>query len=172
MLSTLCSLALILVAGLASGAEDDEWVEMPAGGKPAYMGIHGGTMPVSLLVSRDGSSLYTFVGRTGNDFLEVLRKAYTPLPSFGNATRRESWLAALPTPGLFAGNATASMPVIPLVGDIFSREDWLAQLRPFGLSASPLDIEGEVSVPASPTPVKRYRLFSLPNFFQPRQAAK
>ena len=45
---------------------------MPAGARPTYMGIHGGTMPVSLLVYGDGSSLVTFVGRTGNDFLEML----------------------------------------------------------------------------------------------------
>ena len=48
--------------------EQQGWVVMPAGARPAYFGIHGGTMPVSLLVYGDGSSLVTFVGRTGNDF--------------------------------------------------------------------------------------------------------
>ena len=30
------------------------WTAMPAGARSTYLGIHGGTVPVSLLVSRDG----------------------------------------------------------------------------------------------------------------------
>ena len=51
------------------------WTAMPAGARSTYLGIHGGTVPVSLLVSRDGMSLVSFVGQTGNDFLELLRRA-------------------------------------------------------------------------------------------------
>ncbi|MDE5831790.1 MAG: hypothetical protein K2H64_02195 [Desulfovibrio sp.] len=160
-----------MLAG-ASGARsaEDGWIEMPAGGKPAYMGIHGGTMPVSLLVSPDGTSLYTFVGRTGNDFLEVLRESYTPLPSFGNTTRPSPFSAKLPGASLFAGSA-ASMPVISLPGDIF-RGGWLEALPPFGLTSEPAAIEGQITMPASPSPAKRYRLFALPNFFEPRRSGK
>ena len=52
------------------------WTAMPAGARSTYLGIHGGTVPVSLLVSRDGMSLVSFVGQTGNDFLELLRRGY------------------------------------------------------------------------------------------------
>ncbi|MDR2055213.1 MAG: hypothetical protein LBQ10_05025, partial [Desulfovibrio sp.] len=68
----------VLAAGPAV-ADDQGWTIMPAGARPAYMGIHGGTMPVSLLVVADGSSLLGFVGRTGNDFLDVLRSTKLPL---------------------------------------------------------------------------------------------
>ena len=51
------------------------WTAMPAGARSTYLGIHGGTVPVSLLVSRDGMSLVSFVGQTGNDFLVLLRRA-------------------------------------------------------------------------------------------------
>lgn len=170
-------LAFLHMGCHASASEGDaatsgEWVEIPAGSKPAYMGIHGGTMPVSLLVSQDGASLYTFVGQTGNDFLEVLRKSWLPLPSFGNATRKETWTARLPEMGLFAGNSTASMPVIPVKTDIFTEADWIAQLQPFGLSSHPLSIEGQAAFPVETFSGKRYRLFTVPDFFQPRQARR
>lgn len=143
------------------------WVEMPAGGKPAYMGIHGGTMPVSLLVSDDGSSLLSFVGRTGNDFLDVLRKAYMPFPSFGNSTREKYWplMANSASSGLFAGNSTASMPVIALSGGILSNPAWVDHLLPFGLSTEPLSIEGNVARPDRLPQAKKYRIFMLPDTF-------
>lgn len=155
-----------VVAARASDG-DDGWVVMPAGGRPAYMGIHGGTMPVSLLVSGDGASLVTFVGRTGNDFLEALRATDMPLPSLLNATVARS----MSVPGgaaLFAGNATSSLPVIALSGESFAA---LAaepgKLQPFGLSDEPLSIEGRAVRPAGRSPVKSYRLFVLPRYLQP-----
>lgn len=155
-------------------ATDDAWVTMPAGGKPAYMGIHGGTMPVSLLVSHDGSSLLSFVGRTGNDFLEVLHSAYTSLPSFGNATRRNAGNVDLSrtATGIFAGNATNTMPVISLSGDVLSNPTLLERLQPFGLSDEPLVIEGQVAMPKSLSPVKKYRNFLLPNYFKPEKPTR
>lgn len=152
-------------------ADADEWVTMPEGARPAYMGIHGGTMPVSLLVSADGASLFTFVGRTGNDFLEVLRNVYYPLPSIGNSTARvkegnRNWQT-----GLFAGNATASMPVIALSGDRLATQAWFEQLLPFGLSSAPLSIEGEVMKPAVSSPARKYRMLFLPDYFQPKRGA-
>ena len=52
------------------------WVSMPAGARCAYLGIHGGTVPVSLLATSTGNSLISFVGQTGNDFLELLRRGF------------------------------------------------------------------------------------------------
>lgn len=164
------ALALILLAtwfGDEAGSVEpspgeEGWVTMPSGGKPAYMGIQGGTMPVSLLVSGDGSSLLTFVGRTGNDFLEVLRRANTPLPSFGNSTspRRDSLSLTPANTGLFAGNATASLPVFALSGDVLAKQAWFDSLAPFGFSSRPLSIEGQAAKPDITTlRKKRYKIF-------------
>lgn len=154
--------------GQENGA-DEAWMNMPAGARPAYMGIHGGTMPVSLLVSGDGASLLTFVGRTGNDFLETLREAWLPLPTMGNSTRVPSWRAKSGAPSLFAGNATATMPVLSLPGETLAKEGWLANLQPFGLSPRPLRIEGEVTRPEFVPAAKKYRILFLPDHFQPRR---
>ena len=147
---------------------DDGWVVMPAGGRPAYMGIHGGTMPVSLLVAGDGTSLFTFVGRTGNDFLEALRATDMPLPSLLNATVARS-RAVTGGAALFAGNATSSLPVIPLTGEGFAAlAEKPGSLQPFGLSERPLSIEGRAVRPKALSPAKTYRLFVLPQYLQPQ----
>lgn len=176
--STLGGVALVLMLTLAGplawaapGADgtgaDDGWVVMPAGGRPAYMGIHGGTMPVSLLVAGDGASLVTFVGRTGNDFLEALRATDLPLPSLLNATVARS-RAMSGGAALFAGNATSSLPVIPLTGESFAAlAEQPGKLQPFGLSDEPLAIEGRAVRPKALSPAKTYRLFVLPQYLAP-----
>lgn len=146
----------------------EEWTRMPAGGKPAYMGIHGGTMPVSLLVANDGSSLLGFVGRTGNDFLELLRNAYLPLPSFGNSTHKKDM--ALKSSGVFAGNATASLPVFTLPDDPAATRTLIGRLFPFGLSPLPLSIEGALEKPNTIGREKKFRNFYLPDNFQTLKA--
>ena len=153
----ICMLCLLLAPafpGMCAAAVDsgvkaaDGWVIMPAGARPTYMGIHGGTMPVSLLVSGDGSSLLTFVGRTGNDFLDV-RRTDVRMPSLLNATAaRDAADGGLLTGGtvLMAGSAASSMPVIYLTGEGFARAAPSPdQLQPFGLSDKPLSIEGQVA---------------------------
>lgn len=155
-------LVVLLLVPLQIRAEE-EWTVIPAGGKPAYMGIHGGTMPVSLLASNDGSSLFTFVGRTGNDFIEVLRKAYAPLPSLGNSTRIQPWPHA--SAELFAGNATTAMRVLPLP----NLDPLTSSLQPFGLSDEPLRIEGPVAKPSLSRGTKTFRLFSWPEYLRPRK---
>ena len=143
------------------------WVSMPAGARPAFMGIHGGTMPVSLMVSDDGSSLLTFVGRTGNDFLEILRKSDLPVPSLLNATAR-GMADSKAGRALFTGSGTDSMPVLVL-GNPFAAPAVNA-LQPFGLSDKPLSIEGEVLRPLRLSPEKRFRLYFEPQHLQPRAA--
>lgn len=123
-------------------------------------------MPVSLLVSDDGESLLTFVGRTGNDFLEALRSLHLSLPSFSNSTSPRQPLTGART-GLFAGNATATMPVFALSGDALAR--FGQDLAPFGLSREPLSIEGSVVKPESFPHARSFRLFFLPEYFQPRR---
>lgn len=156
----------------AAFAADDGWVVMPAGGRPAYMGIHGGTMPVSLLVAGDGASLFTFVGRTGNDFLEALRATDLPLPSLLNAASANS-RAVSRGAALFAGNATSSLPVIPLNSESFAGLlEEPGKLQPFGLSDEPLSIEGHAVRPKSLSPVKSYRLFVLPQYLGPSKGQR
>lgn len=168
----LSALSLLALAS-ASVAEPsknagDEWVYMPAGAKPAYVGIHGGTMPVSLFVSGDRAALMPFVGQTGNDFLEVMRKSWFPLPSFGNSTYYHRGALIAQPEGLYAGTPGASMPVAPFAGDLRSG---LRGLQPFGLSPEPLDIEGEVSKPAVSAPPRKYRLLDSRDFFKnPRKS--
>ncbi len=54
------------------------WVKVESGSRQAYVGIHGGTAPLTLMRSADGV-LFAFTGQTGNDFTQVLKG--------GNASR-------------------------------------------------------------------------------------
>ena len=151
------------------------WSIMPAGARPTYMGIHGGTMPVSLLVSDDGQALLSFVGRTGNDFLEVLNRTDAQMPNFPNPLTNGTveTSTSIPAPGgtvLMAGSASGSMPVIYLTGGGMQRSTVRPeQLLPFGFSEKPVSIEGQVSKPLFPTQPKHYRLFFQPHYLQPRR---
>ena len=187
----LCILCLVLAAVVGSApyaaqtttapqnaAEvENAWVIMPAGAKSAFMGIHGGTMPVSLLVYGDGSSLVTFVGRTGNDFLDMLRRTDLPVPSLLNATAHNGTSGGVLPSGksgvLMAGNPNSSIPVFNVTGERLSHMDMApGQLQPFGLSDKPLSIEGEVSRPTHLSPAKQYRLFFQPQYLQPRRPVR
>ena len=120
------------------------WTAMPAGARSTYLGIHGGTVPVSLLVSRDGMSLVSFVGQTGNDFLELLRRADVRLPSLLTSILGSSHGGSM----LLAGRAQRSMPVLYVLGDrLAAMPQGLQGLQPFGLSDKPLSIEGNISLP-------------------------
>lgn len=166
-------LNLLLSSAFAAEQTNQEapWVRMPAGARPTYMGIHGGTMPVSLLVSDDGTSLLTFVGRTGNDFLEVLHRTEFQMPSFlKKAAQNSTEDALLQGKILQAGDKKSSMPVIYITGLGFLRSTVdHAELMPFGLSEKPVSIEGRVHLPESPRPKRtQYRLFFQPSYLTPR----
>ena len=137
--------------------DDSEWITIPAGAKSAYMGINGGTMPISLMVQNDGSALLSFVGKTGNDFLEILRKGNFFLPSLGNATLNGKTSNSI---ALFAGNSTSTLPVY--VSTFSTGADLIKQYAPFGFSSAPLSIEGMPTMPKSITGVKKYPEFILP----------
>lgn len=150
------------------------WVSMPPGARSAYLGIHGGTVPVSLLVSSTGTSLISFVGQTGNDFLALLRKAETGLPSIlNNGTRKNvpGGIDTLNVSGtrLSAGTSASSLPVISLTGDsVFSLTARPDTVRPFGLSEEPARIEGNVSQPDPDAHQPRYHILVEPRHFSPR----
>ena len=115
--------------------EEAVWGEMPAGAKTTYIGIHGGTVPVSLLTAGDGSPMIALVGLTGSDFLNFLRTndrlqeeplfadntgIYAPgaHPSDRSDSPVQPTAADVPTPHL-TGNATqpitgnATQPMAP-----------------------------------------------------------
>lgn len=70
-----CSAAWAAPESAPDKGKKDEvvWGEMPAGARTTYIGIHGGTVPVSLLTAGDGSPMIALVGLTGSDFLNFLR---------------------------------------------------------------------------------------------------
>ena len=102
----LCALMIFSLAPRSTGADTQKtaslppsgqgWIVMPEGARQAYFGIHGGTIPVSLLATSEGTSLVTFVGATGNDFLSLLRRAEIRMPSLLNGTQPGKPLARLP----------------------------------------------------------------------------
>lgn len=129
----------------------DAWVTMPAGGKPAYIGIHGGTVPVSLLTARGGSAMVALVGETGSDFLRMLRG---DARNGSSATQDTSLLAQAPAPApekqptlpdaganatvLLAAMGDNNMPVIYASGRNFEQLDLIpADWKPFGLETAP-----------------------------------
>ncbi len=151
------------------------WVSMPAGARSAFLGIHGGTVPVSLMATPSGTSLISFVGQTGNDFLALLRKAELRLPSFlTNATSRSTSdllgnIESLSSMQLFAGSRHTSLPVISLSDEtVFSLTARPGVVQPFGLSEEPLPIEGSVTVPSNEGRSPRYHLLAEPEHLTPR----
>ncbi len=95
--------------------EDIVWGEMPAGAKTTYIGIHGGTVPVSLLTAGDGSPMIALVGLTGSDFLNFLRSngRLQEEPSFADTTGIYSPVLP-PLPDL-SDNAVLSENLLPAV---------------------------------------------------------
>jgi len=152
-----------------------QWVYIPAGSRAAYIGIHGGTVPVSLLTSRDGTHMVALVGQTGNDFLRTLKvdpgtagatpsTSQTPAqPSAPDAEEREdssplrTQTSAVAVPHsrltanatlLMVDTAAGAMPVIYATGHSFAS---LSQLYTdsllFGLADNSPLLEGAVKTP-------------------------
>lgn len=163
------------------------WVSIPAGARVTYIGIHGGTVPVSLLTDRDGTSMVTFVGQTGNDFLRILlrngseqvntvspalQEALAQVRDDSNAALRMPTARTTPPPAsnatvLTAETAVGNIPVIYVTGKGFARMDQPGgQWLPFGLSEKPLQLEGQVVKPIGVTKIKKQRRFSLPKSLQ------
>ena len=117
---------------------EPRWIYMPAGARATYIGIHGGTVPVSLLTSRDGTHLVALVGETGNDFLRTLKVASDTKETqpTTNATL------------LMAGTAVGAMPVIYATGHSFASLNQLStDSLLFGISENSPLLEGAVKAP-------------------------
>ena len=147
-----------------------QWIHMPAGARATYIGIHGGTVPVSLLTSRDGTHMVALVGQTGNDFLRTLKvdpgtAGALPAPSGTPSTLADeedaevalqtSAAPALPTLRLaanatllMAGTAVGAMPVIYATGHSFAslNQNYTDSLL-FGIAENSPLLEGSVKAP-------------------------
>ncbi len=152
------------------------WGEMPAGARSVYIGIHGGTVPVSLLTAGDGSPMIAQVGLTGTDFLHFMRRgtaspddmALIPVadPNSRANSGSESEQTDPPVPRLtqnkatllLAGRCQRDVPVIYATGRNFERLSLVpANWAPFGLTETPLSLEGEVRIINQPKKLPRYR---------------
>ena len=104
--------------------------------------------------------------QTGNDFLELLRRADVRLPSLLGSILGSSHGGSM----LLAGRAQRSMPVLYVLGDrLAAMPHGLQGLQPFGLSDKPLSIEGNISLPPRRNPAARsYRLHIDPRYLDPR----
>ena len=160
-----------------TGTPATQWVLMPAGSRATYIGIHGGTVPVSLLTSRDGTHMVALVGLTGNDFLRTLKVdtgttgALSPMPSGAlsspedeedadtadagpasqpsAATDRAAYQLSANATLLMAGTAVGAMPVIYATGHSFASLNQLyTDSLLFGLSENSPLLEGAVKAPA------------------------
>ena len=105
-------------AGKEGKKEEVVWGEMPAGAKTTYIGIHGGTVPVSLLTAGDGSPMIALVGLTGSDFLNFLRSngRLQEEPLFADSAGTYAPEAQSPASDL-AANATQLVASAPLPAD-------------------------------------------------------
>jgi len=173
-------LALCAVSRQSACAETEtripapQWVHMPAGARATYIGIHGGTVPVSLLTSRDGTHMVALVGQTGNDFLRTLKVApgttgaLPPMPSAALPSPDDMEdegiaylpLQASPVPArpslrltanatlLMADTAIGTMPVIYATGHSFASLNQLyTDSLLFGISENSPLLEGAVKAP-------------------------
>jgi len=147
---------------------------MPAGARATYIGIHGGTVPVSLLTSRDGTHMVALVGQTGNDFLRTLKVdpgttgALPPMPSATLSSpddAEDTGVAYLPLHAsaapaqpsfrlsanatlLMADTAVGAMPVIYATGHSFASLNQLyTDSLLFGISENSPLLEGTVKAP-------------------------
>jgi hypothetical protein len=150
-----------------------QWVHMPSGARAAYIGIHGGTVPVSLLASRDGTHMVALVGQTGNDFLRTLKvgpgtRGTLPPAHSGALSAPDKRLADATNPDLLtasapalpplrltanatllmAGTAIGAMPVIYATGHSFASLNQLyTDSLLFGISENSPLLEGTVKAP-------------------------
>lgn len=149
------------------------WVSMPSGARTAFFGIHGGTVPVSLLVTSTGTSLVSFVGETGNDFLALLRKAEMRFPSFFFSSRDNDQALSgqkADIRAILCRNTEFCLPVISLSDDsVFKMTATPGLLQPFGFSDSTKNIEGDVSMPSSDQGRLRYHILVDPDYLVPHE---
>lgn len=53
-------------------SDEENWITMPEGNRATFVGIHGGTVPITIFSSEDGKMI-ALPGNSGKDFLNILR---------------------------------------------------------------------------------------------------
>ena len=91
--------------------EKDGWIVIEQGTRPVYAGIHGGTVPLTVLRASNGA-LFALAGETGSDFMNVLRgnTTGTGRGAAAQATLQEEKAAELPTAEAPLPQAENSVP--------------------------------------------------------------
>jgi hypothetical protein len=136
-----------VVAGQTNATVKGEgWVSLEPGSRPAYVGIQGGTAPVTLFRSPEGE-LFTYTGNTGSDFMHILRgngSLASVAPLAGNGER----LAAVPAPGAVGSGLSGEQAL-----DAVTTGPAEA-LQPFGLSTPEgVIVDGRADEPEAPAPL-------------------
>ena len=76
-------------AGDKAEEKTEQWVTLSASSRPAYVGIHGGTAPISLFRNENGE-LVAITGQTGNDFSHLLSGGNSSLPALPQAGNEDA----------------------------------------------------------------------------------
>ncbi len=56
----------------SASVDEEAWITMPEGNRATFVGIHGGTVPITIFSSEDGK-MVALPGNSGKDFLNILR---------------------------------------------------------------------------------------------------
>lgn len=146
-----------LVQPVKEAPPANPWVAMPEGARKAYIGIHGGTVPVSLLSAGDGTPLIAQVGLTGSDFLNFMRSRGKEKPwntaDLKNVMDMSEHVVQPPVSNtnatlLLAGTSSDDVPVIYATGHNFEKMAIVpANWAHFGLTEKPLSLEGAIKLP-------------------------
>ena len=73
----------------ANATVEQGWVQIEPGMRPAYVGIHGGTAPLSVVRASNGT-LFAVTGQTGNDFMHVLKRNNASLAGSSSAQNNKA----------------------------------------------------------------------------------
>lgn len=117
------------------------WVNLEPGARPAYVGIQGGTAPITLLRTPTGSVL-GYTGNTGNDFIQLLQGKEPPKTALPPSDSKEALELPLPPPQDLAGFSASREAPLFTTGPA---------LTPFGLSTPDhVVLQEEAKTPPSP----------------------
>lgn len=94
-----------------AAGEKEGWVVIEQGTRPVYAGIHGGTVPLTVLRASNGA-LFALAGETGSDFMNVLRgnTTGTGRGAAAQATQQEEAKKEQPTEEALQNQAESALP--------------------------------------------------------------
>ena len=120
------------------------WINIEPGSRPAYVGIQGGTAPITLRHSHKGS-LLGYTGNTGNDFIQLLQGKEPPAVAQPPADSKEA--LELPLPPADIANFSLYRTNSPFSSD--------PGLQPFGLSTPEHVVKQEEKAQTAPQKDKK-----------------